>query len=155
MAEKQRIPSSIAACSSRFGGEEDKGLEWCKEDEEEIQVAVHEHYYSMDLATLDKQVGHTHGQVVAVGPVGDGMGHLQHGKEVVAAVQSHKEGGSEHILALSAAQEVAAGNKVLGGEKDESCSQVLFAAEKWLSEFDGVDSQKGSCKDQCSYHPGN
>lgn len=59
---------AIVAYSSHFGEEEDRELESYKEAEEKIQVVEREHC-SMGLATLDKQVGHTHGlQVAAVGP---------------------------------------------------------------------------------------
>lgn len=79
-----------------------------KEAEEKIQVVVHGHC-NMGLAILGRQVGHTHGSVVAVvEPVVEGMEQQvkgQDGKDVMA-VGCHTEEEGDHTQALLAAREV-------------------------------------------------
>lgn len=145
---------TIVAYSSHPVEEDGIDLEWCKEDEDEIQLVVHGNC-SMDLATLDKQVDHSHGlQVAVAGPVEVGMDYrleevgtdyqlekvrmdyqfeVAERKEMASAALSYR-GEGEHTQPLLAAQED--GSMVF---EDED----LFAVVKQVSELDV--RQKDSC----------
>lgn len=149
---------TIVAYSSHPVEEGGIDLEWCKEVEDEIRLVVHGNC-SMDLATLDKQVDHSHGlQVAVAGPVEVGMDYrleevgtdyqlekvhmdyqfeVAEHKEMASAASSYR-GEGEHTQPLLAAQED--GSMVF---EDED----LFAVVKQVSELDV--RQKDSCCCMC------
>lgn len=138
-------------------------MEWCKEAEDELQVAGLVHC-NMDHATQDTLVGHTRGLLAAavgvVAVLGTEGHHLEllrsMEEEVAAGAWCHKEkGGGRNPRALLAAQD-AGYNKMSEDVEAGPCSQDLLGAEKGIFEFDDeVGRQMGSCKHLLHSCPGN
>lgn len=139
------------ACNNH-SGEEDMETERCMEAEDEYLVADLERC-SMDHATQDMQVGHTHGSQLAAVVAVVGMESHQpppYGKAAVAtAVECHKEVRGGCNRALLAARAVAGSN--LSEDEHGACFRDLFVAAKRLFEFDEAVRLFGSWKHLCSY----
>lgn len=122
----------------------------------EVQVAEEVHY-SRDPATLDMQVGHTHGSVEAVVDVEvvDMVDlKLASCKAVQAAAEGdHKVVDFEHNQALWADEGV--GKQEPEVEQHWEYSRGLLAVEDWILEPDETEQQKDNYSHLNLCSPGN